>query len=49
VKILFDQFCLRLAESIGAEVAADAKILDAVSESLSLFAKWYNDGPQPFA
>lgn len=49
VKILSDQFCLRLAESIGAEVTADTNLLDAVSESLSLFAKWYNDGPHRFA
>ncbi|MGC9971932.1 MAG: hypothetical protein ABSE56_15235 [Bryobacteraceae bacterium] len=49
VKIVSDQFCLRLANSIGAEVTADSDLLDAVSESLSLFAKWYNDGPHPFA
>ena len=48
VRILFDVFCSRLARDVGAVFTADFKILDAASETLPLFAKWYNDGPYPF-
>ena len=46
VKILFDLHCSRLARDVGAEVSSDATILQEASNSLPMFLKWYNDGPE---
>lgn len=50
VRIIFDTFCLEIAHRIGAGLAShpDGDWLWKLSESLRLFAKWYNDGPEPF-
>jgi len=50
VRIIFDTFCLDIAHKIGAGLAShpEGDWLWKLSESLPLFAKWYNDGPEPF-
>ena len=47
VKILFDLHCARLARDVGAEVSSDSAVLEAASNTLPLFLKWYDDGPEP--
>jgi hypothetical protein len=47
VKIFFDLHCARLAKDVGAEVSSEPTILQAASNSLPLFMRWYNDGPEP--
>lgn len=47
VKILFDLHCARLARDVGAEVSSEPTVLQAASDTLPLFLKWYDDGPEP--
>jgi len=47
VRILFDLHCARLARDVGAEVSSEPTVLQAASNTLRLFLKWYDDGPEP--
>jgi hypothetical protein len=47
VKILFDVLCLEIAQRIGAHFETHYETLVNLSTRLPLFAKWYNDGPEP--
>jgi len=48
VKLVFDVFCHDIARRIGARLAGADDGLEELSQSLPLFAKWCNDGPEPF-
>jgi len=47
VKILFDLACAKLAAEAGVRFEAGREELWSASETLALFAHWYNDGPEP--
>ena len=48
VKVLFDVSCLEIAAKIGAGFANDQEKLEHLLKRFTLFAAWYNDGPEPF-
>jgi hypothetical protein len=48
VKPLFDVFCHEIAVRTGARLAGPTDPTGELAASLHLFARWYNDGPEPF-